>query len=179
MCRHPLRQASVLRAWARVLTAQRTSSPLSRSHLFGLWYLWRGNMDPLMARRPSSSFEYSLFQSVARIFHNVENVFTTSITTQSPYFDVLNGIVAPMVTGQYSVPHTCIATRNTIVSDTNYNKMTTAVQGRYPGGPRRNADAAHVVTGMSDSRSLIDVAIPSTTKGLHMINRMFGSLCYP
>ena len=42
--------------------------------------------------------------------------------------------------------------------------MTMAVQGRYPGGPRRRVAAAHVVTGMSDSGSLIDVAIPQQPK---------------
>ena len=110
------------------------------------------------------SREYSLFQNVAKIFHNVENVFTTSITAQSSSSDVVNGIVALTATGQHSVPHTRIATRNTRASETNYNKMTMAVRGRYPGGPRRRVAAAHVVTGMSDSGSLIVVAIPQQPK---------------
>ena len=42
--------------------------------------------------------------------------------------------------------------------------MTMGVRGRYPGGPRRRVAAAHVVTGMSDSGSLIDVAIPQQPK---------------
>ena len=107
---------------------------------------------------------YSLFQNVAKIFHNVENVFTTSITAQSSSSDVVNGIVALTATGQHSVPHTRIATRNTRASETNYNKMTMVVQGRYPGGQRRRVAAAHVVTGMSDSGSLIVVAIPQQPK---------------
>ena len=106
---------------------------------------------------------YSLFQNVAKIFHNVENVFTTSITAQSASSDVVNGIVALTATGQHSVPHTRIATRNTR-AESNNNKMTMAVQGRYPGGPRRRVAAAHVVTGMSDSGSLIVVAIPQQPK---------------
>ena len=97
-----------------------------------------------------------IFHNVAKIFHNVENVFTTSITAQSSSSDVVNGIVALTATGQHSLPHTRIATRNTRASETNHNKMTMAVQGRYPGGPRRRVAAAHVVTGMSDSGSLIE-----------------------
>ena len=114
---------------------------------------------------------YSLFQNVAKffhnvakIFHNVENVFTTSITAQSASSDVVNGIVALTATGQHSVPHTCIATPNATMSETNYNKMTMEVRGRYPGGPRRRVAAAHVVTVMSDSGSLIVVAIPQQPK---------------
>ena len=121
---------------------------------------------------------YSLFQNVAKIFHNVENVFTTSITAQYSSSDVFDGIVALTVTGYHSVPHTCIATRNTSVGD-QLQQDDNGGSGSISRWSTTTCSCCACCYGDVRLWVFDCCCHPTTTKGLHMINRMFGSLWYP
>ena len=55
---------------------------------------------------------YSLFHNVAKIFHNVENLFITSISARSSSADVVNDVRTTTAVGRHSVPHRYIVTKH-------------------------------------------------------------------
>ena len=67
---------------------------------------------------------YSLFHNVAKIFHNVENLFITSISARSSSPDVVNDVRTTTAVGRHSVQHRYIVTTNMRRTETNVNRTT-------------------------------------------------------
>ena len=72
--------------------------------------------------------KYSLFQNVAKIFHNVENLFITSMSARSSSPDVGNDVRTTTAAGRHSVQHRYIATTNTRRTEAMSTERHTTVQ---------------------------------------------------